>query len=133
MLAGGITVPAYTTYTERDYEYLIDDCKPSVIIVSDKIQYNKVKNIITNILGIALFIYNVYMYYYNEETLISFLSILAKRMMTRMKSLQVIKNMVPMVAEAIWSMKNKMKSIENWRSSASKSRYPTYRRLTLTW
>ena len=46
MLANGITVPAYTTYTERDYEYLIDDCKPSVIIVSDEIQYNKVKNII---------------------------------------------------------------------------------------
>ena len=46
MLANGITVPAYTTYTERDYEYLIDDCEPSVIIVSDKIQYNKVKNII---------------------------------------------------------------------------------------
>ena len=46
MLANGITVPAYTTYTERDYEYLINDCEPSVIIVSDKIQYNKVKNII---------------------------------------------------------------------------------------
>ena len=46
MLANGITVPAYTTYAERDYEYLIDDCEPSVIIVSDKIQYNKVKNII---------------------------------------------------------------------------------------
>ena len=26
MLSGGITVPAYTTYTERDYEYIIDDC-----------------------------------------------------------------------------------------------------------
>ena len=46
MLANGITVPAYTTYAERDYEYLIDDCEPSVIIVSDKIQYNKVKDII---------------------------------------------------------------------------------------
>ena len=46
MLANGITVPAYTTYTERDYEYLINDCEPSVIIVSDEIQYNKVKNII---------------------------------------------------------------------------------------
>jgi long-chain acyl-CoA synthetase len=22
MLSGGITVPAYTTYTERDYEYI---------------------------------------------------------------------------------------------------------------
>ena len=46
MLANGITVPAYTTYVERDYEYLIDDCSPSVIIVSDEIQYNKIKNII---------------------------------------------------------------------------------------
>ncbi len=46
MLANGITVPAYTTYTERDYEYLINDCQPSVIIVSDENQYNKIKNII---------------------------------------------------------------------------------------
>ena len=35
MLSKGITVPAYTTYVERDYEYLINDCSPSVIIVSD--------------------------------------------------------------------------------------------------
>ncbi len=46
MLASGITVPAYTTYTERDYEYLINDCEPSVIIISDITQYNKIKNII---------------------------------------------------------------------------------------
>jgi len=46
MLSKGITVPAYTTYTERDYEYIIDDCEPSIIIISDKIQYEKVKNII---------------------------------------------------------------------------------------
>jgi len=46
MLAEGITVPAYTTYTERDYEYIIDDCTPTIIIVSDKIQYEKIKNII---------------------------------------------------------------------------------------
>ena len=46
MLAEGITVPAYTTYTERDYEYLINDCKPSVIIISDKLHFNKVKNTI---------------------------------------------------------------------------------------
>ena len=26
MLAGGITVPAYTTYVSRDYEYIINDC-----------------------------------------------------------------------------------------------------------
>ena len=46
MLSGGITVPAYTTYTERDYEYIIDDCTPTIIIVSDKIQYRKIKDII---------------------------------------------------------------------------------------
>ena len=34
MLAEGITVPAYTTYAEKDYEYLINDCRPSIIIVS---------------------------------------------------------------------------------------------------
>ena len=46
MLAEGITVPAYTTYTERDYEYLINDCRPSVIIISNMLQFNKIKNII---------------------------------------------------------------------------------------
>ena len=46
MLASGITVPAYTTYVERDYEYIIDDCAPSLIFVSDFKQYEKIKNII---------------------------------------------------------------------------------------
>ena len=46
MLAYGITVPAYTTYTERDYEYIIDDCSPSLIFVSDSRQYEKIKNIL---------------------------------------------------------------------------------------
>ncbi len=46
MLAEGITVPTYISYTERDYEYLINDCKPSVIIVSDNLQFKKVKNLI---------------------------------------------------------------------------------------
>jgi len=46
MLSGGVTVPAYTTYTERDYEYIIDDCTPTIIIISDKIQYEKIKNLI---------------------------------------------------------------------------------------
>ena len=35
MLSGGITVPAYTTYTEEDYKYLIEDCEPSLVIVSN--------------------------------------------------------------------------------------------------
>jgi long-chain acyl-CoA synthetase len=47
MLSGGITVPAYTTYTERDYEYIINDCTPTVLIVSDKVLYKKIKNIIS--------------------------------------------------------------------------------------
>ena len=46
MLSGGITVPAYTTYSERDYEYIIDDCTPTVLIISDKVQFEKIKNII---------------------------------------------------------------------------------------
>ena len=47
MLSGGITVPAYTTYSERDYEYIIEDCTPVILIISDKIQFEKIKNIIT--------------------------------------------------------------------------------------
>jgi len=46
MLADGITVPAYTTYTEKDYKYLIEDCKPSVIIVSNNEMHSKLKNTI---------------------------------------------------------------------------------------
>ncbi len=46
MLSKGITVPAYTTYVERDYEFLIEDCKPSVVIVSDAIQLKKINNLI---------------------------------------------------------------------------------------
>ena len=46
MLASGVTVPAYTTYVERDYEYIIDDCKPTLIFVSGKTQYDKIKNIV---------------------------------------------------------------------------------------
>tara|TARA_B100000674_G_scaffold483120_1_gene486464 strand:- start:165 stop:1871 length:1707 start_codon:yes stop_codon:yes gene_type:complete len=46
MLSGSITVPAYTTYAERDYEYIINDCTPTVIFVSNIEQFNKVKNII---------------------------------------------------------------------------------------
>ena len=46
MLANGITVPAYTTYTEKDYKYLIEDCQPSTIIVSNEEMHDKLKNII---------------------------------------------------------------------------------------
>ncbi len=46
MLSGAITVPAYTTYAERDYEYIIDNCNPKLIFVSNQEQFNKIKNII---------------------------------------------------------------------------------------
>ena len=46
MLSEGITVPAYTTYSERDYEYIIDDCNPSIIFISNNIQYEKIKSLI---------------------------------------------------------------------------------------
>ena len=46
MLSGGISVPAYTTYTTNDYEYIINDCKPSIIIVSNDNQFSKIKNIL---------------------------------------------------------------------------------------
>jgi len=63
MLSGGITVPAYTTYSERDYEYIIDDCTPVILIISDKIQFEKIKNIIPKkkfIKKIILFEHNDY-------------------------------------------------------------------------
>ena len=46
MLSGGITVPAYTTYTEEDYKYLIEDCEPSLVIVSNNEMLKKLNNII---------------------------------------------------------------------------------------
>jgi len=46
MLCGGITVPAYTTYTEEDYKYLIEDCEPRLIIVSNNDMLKKLNKII---------------------------------------------------------------------------------------
>jgi long-chain acyl-CoA synthetase len=46
MLSGGITVPAYTTYTEDDYKYLIEDCEPSLVIVSNNEILKKLNNTI---------------------------------------------------------------------------------------
>jgi len=43
MNAGGISVPIFTTYSSNDYEYILNDCKPSLIIVSSNIQLKKIK------------------------------------------------------------------------------------------
>jgi long-chain acyl-CoA synthetase len=46
MLSGAITVPAYTTYTEDDYKYLIEDCEPTVVIISNNDMLKKLNKTI---------------------------------------------------------------------------------------
>ena len=48
MNAGGITVPIFTTYAERDYEYILKDCSPSLIVVSNDTQFEKINKFIDN-------------------------------------------------------------------------------------
>ena len=48
MNAGGISVPIFTTYSASDYEYIINDCKPSIIIVSNDNQFKKIKKFVGN-------------------------------------------------------------------------------------
>jgi len=48
MNAGGISVPIFTTYSANDYEYILNDCKPSIIFVSNQDQFNKIKKFINN-------------------------------------------------------------------------------------
>ena len=48
MNAGGITVPIFTTYAERDYEYILKDCSPSLIVVSNDAQFEKINKFIDN-------------------------------------------------------------------------------------
>ena len=47
MNAGGITVPLFTTYSEQDYEYIINDCKPKICIVSNNIQFKKIEKFVS--------------------------------------------------------------------------------------
>ena len=48
MNAGGVTVPLFTTYSEKDYEYIINDCNPKICIVSNDIQFKKIGKFISN-------------------------------------------------------------------------------------
>ncbi len=48
MNAGGVTVPLFTTYSEKDYGYIINDCKPKIFVVSDNIQFKKIEKFIPN-------------------------------------------------------------------------------------
>ena len=67
MNAGGISVPIFTTYSADDYEYIIKDCKPSLIIVSNNNQFKKVKNFINH----------------NEQKIISFEKIEVKSLLIK--------------------------------------------------
>ncbi len=46
MNAGGISVPIFTTYSANDYEYILRDCNPSLIFVSNNEQFKKIKKFI---------------------------------------------------------------------------------------
>ena len=46
MMSKAITVPAYTTYTERDYKYQIEDCEPSIVIISNNTIHKKLEKTI---------------------------------------------------------------------------------------
>jgi len=78
MNAGGVTVPLFTTYSEKDYEYIINDCKPKICIVSNDIQFKKIENFISNetrVLSIESFnekiesVENIFEKYSKQETL----------------------------------------------------------------
>ncbi len=47
MNSGGVTVPLFTTYSEKDYEYIINDCKPKICLISNDIQFKKIKKFIS--------------------------------------------------------------------------------------
>jgi len=46
MNAGGISTPIFTTYSSGDYEYILNDCKPSLIVVSNNNQFQKIRKYI---------------------------------------------------------------------------------------
>ena len=48
MNAGGVTVPLFTTYSEKDYEYIINDCNPKICIVSNNAQLQKINKFISD-------------------------------------------------------------------------------------
>ena len=39
---GAITVPNYTTYTQKDFEFILQDCEPKGLIVSNEKLYKTI-------------------------------------------------------------------------------------------
>ena len=66
MNAGGISVPIFTTYAERDYEYIINDCSPSLVIVSNLAKYDKIKKFVEHYKVISFEKFNDSIQSYNE-------------------------------------------------------------------
>jgi long-chain acyl-CoA synthetase len=57
--AGLVHVPVYPTISGEDYNYILNNCEPKVVIVSDKGLYEKIKPIADNVRSVqALFSYN---------------------------------------------------------------------------
>ena len=76
MNAGGVTVPLFTTYSENDYKYIFQDCRPKICIVSNNTQFKKIEKFIPNetkVLSIESFnnkiesIENIFKKYSNKE------------------------------------------------------------------
>ena len=67
MNAGGISVPIFTTYSSNDYKYILNDCKPSLIIVSNNDQFKKIKDYVN----------------LNEQKIISFEAIEAESLLIK--------------------------------------------------
>ena len=48
MNAGGISVPIFTTYSDNDYKFILEDCNPTLVIVSNNTQFKKIKEFIND-------------------------------------------------------------------------------------
>ena len=46
MNAGGISVPIFTTYSANDYKFILEDCNPTLVIVSNNNQFEKIKEFV---------------------------------------------------------------------------------------
>ncbi len=48
MNAGGISVPIFTTYSANDYKFILEDCNPTLVIVSNNNQFEKIKEFVND-------------------------------------------------------------------------------------
>ena len=55
MNAGGVTVPLFTTYSEKDYNYIFNDCNPKLCVVSNNIQLKKIEEFVSNKIKVLSF------------------------------------------------------------------------------